>query len=229
MNKNFKYYLSIWAILFALFNVVVFIVPNISKFGNAFWTGYIFITLSFIGQLACGYFTLKAENLKKLFYNIPLIRISGTGLVLTWIFGTACMIIPNRLDWIGIIVCMTVLAFTAIAVIKTGFAGEVVQNIDKKIKNQTNFIKFLSVDAQNLLMYAKSDTVKTDCKRVLDKIRYSEPMSDERLTEIETEITNKFKQFADCIKNNKTENVATVSDELVILLDDRNNKCKVLK
>lgn len=39
MNKNFKFYLSIWAILFAIFNVAVFVSPSeamgLSKFGGA--------------------------------------------------------------------------------------------------------------------------------------------------------------------------------------------------
>ena len=52
-----------------------------SKFVGAFWTGYIFITLAFIGQLVCSYFALKAESLQKMFYNIPLITISYTGLI----------------------------------------------------------------------------------------------------------------------------------------------------
>lgn len=233
MNRNFKYYLLIWAILFALFNVVVFVVPNsaagMSKFGGAFWSGYIFITLAFIGQLVCGYFALKTEQLKKLFYNIPLITISRTGLVLTLIFGTACMSVPNLPNWIGIIVCMAIFAFTAAAVIKAGFAGEVAENIDDKIKAKTSFIKLLTADAESLLMSAKNDTVKAECKKVLDKIKYSDPMSNEKLAEIETEITDKFRQFADFVKNSETENVSIVADELVNLIDDRNNKCRLWK
>lgn len=84
MNKNFKSYLSIWAILFAIFNLVVFLTPNelvgFNKFGGAFWSGYIFIVIAFIGQLVASFVALKAENSQKLFYKISLIRISYTGL-----------------------------------------------------------------------------------------------------------------------------------------------------
>ena len=79
MNKRIRTYAVIWAILFALFNVISFVAPNeiagANKFVGAFWNGYIFITLAFIGQLVCSYFAFKAESLQKMFYNIPLITI----------------------------------------------------------------------------------------------------------------------------------------------------------
>lgn len=71
MKKTFSYYSICWLIALAVFNVITFVTPNeiagVSKFTGAFWTGYIFITLAFIGQLGCAYKAFKAENLKKLF------------------------------------------------------------------------------------------------------------------------------------------------------------------
>ena len=43
MKKNFKFYAITWAILLALFNILVFLTPNeaagMTKFGGAFWSG----------------------------------------------------------------------------------------------------------------------------------------------------------------------------------------------
>ena len=43
MNKRIRTYAVIWAILFALFNVICFVSPNeiagVSKFGGSFWVG----------------------------------------------------------------------------------------------------------------------------------------------------------------------------------------------
>ena len=122
MNKNFKLYIICWAILLALFNVICFVTPNeaagLNKFGGAFWIGYIFITAAFIGQLVCAYIAFKAENLKKLFYNLPLITLSYTGLILTLIFGGLAMAIPNLPVWVGAVTCLLILGFNAIAIIK---------------------------------------------------------------------------------------------------------------
>ena len=51
MKKTFGFFSAIWAIALALFNVIVFVTPNIAKFSETFWTGYIFITIAFIGRL----------------------------------------------------------------------------------------------------------------------------------------------------------------------------------
>ena len=233
MNKNFKYYLSIWAIFFVIFNIAVFVSPNelvgMSKFGGAFWSGYIFITLAFIGQLGCAYKTFKAENLKKLFYNIPIISISWTGLVLTLIFGVLCMIIPNLPNWVGIILCFIILGFTAISVIKASLAADIVSKIDEKIKVQTQFIKLLTADAQHLMVSSKTAELKAEAKKVYEAIRYSDPMSNEALADVEGQIQSEFTFFTQAVKSEDLELAKSVADGLLNLIDGRNKKCKVLK
>ena len=232
MNKKFKYYAIVWAILLAVFNVICFVTPGeaagMSKFGGAFWAGYIFITIAFIGQLVCAYIALKTDDKTKLFYNIPIIRISYTGLILTVVFGALCMAIPNLLNWVGIIVCVLVLAFTAIAVIKAKAASDVVENIDKKVKAQTMFVKSLTVDAESLLARAKNGEAKAACSKVFEAVRYSDPISNDALAGIESQITLKFNEFSNAVTSN-ADTISTLADELVILIGDRNKKCKLLK
>ena len=233
MKKGFKYYLSIWIILLAVFNVAVFVSPDeaggYSKFGGAFWVGYIFITLSFIGQLICAYFAFKADSLQKFFYNVPLIRISRTGLVLTAILGTLCMAIPNLPNWIGVILCLAVLAFTAISAIKATAAGDIVSGIDKNIESKTSFIKLLTADAEALMSAAKTPELRVEVKKVYEAIRYSDPMSNAALEEINEQIQNQFSVFEDAVKSEDSEHASSSSDELIILIDNRNKKCKLLK
>lgn len=233
MNKNFKFYAICWTILLVLFNVICFVTPSemagMTKFGGAFWSGYIFITFAFIGQLVCAYIAFKAKNLKKLFYNIPLITISYTGLGLTVIVGAACMAIPNLPNWVGIIVCMAVMAFTAISVVKASMTAELVSNVDEKVKAQTLFIKSLTVDADNLMARSKSEEVRAECKKVYEAVRYSDPMSHEALASIESQITVKFSEFSEAVVADDVDVVKAVGNELVILVGDRNKKCKLVK
>lgn len=232
MKKVFGTYAIIWAILLAVFNVICFVTPNeaagMSKFGGAFWAGYIFITVAFIGQLICAYFAFKADSLKKLFYNIPIIRVSYTGLIITIIVGAACMIIPDLPNWVGIIVCMLVLAFTAIAVIKATTASNVVENIDNKVKAQTLYIKSLTVDAESLLARATTPEAKDACKKVFEAVRYSDPMSNDALAGIESQITLKFNELSTAVTG-ETDGIGNLANELVTLIGDRNKKCKLLK
>ena len=230
MKKVFKSYVAIWAIMYVVFFALSFlgVVFAQSGFGGAFWAGYIFITLAFIGQLVCGYITFKPQNSDKVFYGIALFRASYVGLIATAIAGGICMALPFIPDWAGIVICLIIFAFNAIAVVKASLAVEAVEQVDEKIKTQTLFVKMLTADASTLNAKAKTDEAKAACKKVYEAIRYSDPMSSDALAGVESQITLKFNEFSAAVADG-AENIGTLADELVVLIADRNNKCKILK
>lgn len=232
MKKIFKVYSIIWVILLALFNVISFVSVGwvgIPKYTPSFWIGYTFITASFIGQIVCAYFAFKDDDIKKTFYNVSLISTSYTGLILSFVFGGLCMIISPLPYWVGIILCAIVLAINIIAVIKASAAVDIVSKIDDKVKTKAFFIKSLTVDAESLIAHAKSETIKATCKKVYEAVRYSDPMSNDALASIESDITIKFSRFSEAVISEDSETVVTLADEIIILLGDRNKKCKLLK
>lgn len=232
MKKLFKYYCVIWAVLLVLFNVISFVSvgwAGTQKYTPSFWIGYVFITIAFIGQIICSYFALKDNDLKKTFYNISLISTSYTGLVLSFIFGGLCMIISPLPYWVGIILCAIVLSLNVIAVVKASAAIDIVSGIDEKVKESTLFIKSLTVDAESLVSRAKSEDIKAACKKVYEAVRYSDPMSNSALASIESEIAIKFSKLSDAVTSDNIEATSECANELVILIGDRNKKCKLLK
>jgi len=229
MKKTFGFFSAIWAIALALFNVIVFVTPNIAKFSETFWTGYIFITIAFIGQLICAFFAFKPSDKQKVFYNIPLVTIGYTGLIVMLVVGTICMIVPTLPNWIGIIVCLLVLGITSIAVLTATFAASVVTEIDQRIKTKTFFIKSLTVDAEHLMNTAKTNELKALAKKVYEAVRYSDPMSNAVLVEVEEKIQNGFSDFENAVNGEDFELASSTADELLSLIDVRNKKCKLLK
>ena len=169
MKKAFKSYFAIWAILLVLFNIIAFVSVgwiNQEKYTPSFWVGYVFITLAFIGQFVCAKAAFHAKNLQKLFYNIPLISLSWTGLIVSFVIGGLCMLISPLPYWVGVIACAIVLAVVAIAVIKASVTADAVSSIDDEIKVQTFFIKSLTVDAEGLIARAQTEEIKSECKKV---------------------------------------------------------------
>ena len=233
MKKSFGVYGIIWAIYLAVFNVIVFVTPSeiggASKFEYSFWVGYIFITIAFLGQLACAFVTFKSENLKKLFYNIPLLSISYGGLVAMLIVGSIFMTIPVLSEWIAIIVCVIILAFNAVAIIKATAVAGTVSGIDKKIKAEAFFIKSLAVEAQDLITSAKNDELRDEAKKVYEEIRYSDPVAKEELSEIDFRIQRQFVAFSDAIKTEDVELAKEMANVLIEIIKTRNGKCKLLK
>ncbi len=230
MNKNFKYYIAAWAVLAVIFNVIAFATPAVagaSKFDGAFWSGYVLIMLALIGQLVCAYFAFKAKNKEQIFLRLSLVTVSYSALILSFVVGAACMLIPNLPNWVGIVLCALILGFTAVSVVKANAAVELVRETDTRVKEKTAFIRMMTVDADNLMARAQTDEAKAMCKKVYEALRYSDPMSSEALSGTEAEISKEFTAFAAAVKNG--ENASELADELLALIGDRNRMCKVMK
>lgn len=232
MKKYFKYYGICWAIVLAVFNVVTFVIPvtvNINKFTPSFWIAYAFITLVFIGNLICSLLFFKEENKSKVFLNIPIINLAYSALIVSLIVGAVAMAVPQIPYWICVIVDVLVIAFYAIAIVKATAAADIVNDVEQKVKVKTLFIKSLTTDADSLMSRASSDEMKAEAKKVYEAIRYSDPMSNDALANIENQIQNEFYVFADAVKNNDIDLAKSASYEFVILINNRNSKCKFLK
>lgn len=232
MKKCLKYYIPCWAVLLAAFNVITFAVPvtvNVNKFSPSFWIGYGFVTLAFIVQLVCSLIFFKQDTKEKRFLNIPVISLSYMALLLSIIIGAVAMAVPFIPYWVGIILDVLIVAFYAIAIISSKAAADTIENIDKKVKTQTFFIKSLTVDAESLLPRAKSDETKAIAKKLYEAIRYSDPMSNEALSPVETQITIKFNEFSNAVVEDNKPLTETLGNELIILVNDRNKKCRLSK
>lgn len=228
MKKLFKFYFILWLVLLALFNVIAFVSVGwigYEKYTPSFWIGYGFIMASFFGQLGCAWAAFRAENLQKLFYNIPLFRVSYAGLIASFVVGGLCMLISPLPYWVGILTCAITLALMILAVNKAALAAQLVAEVDEKVKTNTYFIRSLTADAEGLMAKASPEN-KAACKKVYEALRYSDPMSHEALADIEGEISLRFAALEAA---GADAEFSAVADELCALIADRNRKCKVLK
>lgn len=174
MKKTFMYYGIVWLVLVLLFNVIIFVTLNEIAgegiFDGSFWVGYIFIMLASVGQLAVAYYSFKG-SIRQTFYRLPLVSISYITLAVTLCVGIVCMIIPNFPVWVGVILCLLVLAFSIIALTSAHAAASSVDNLDNKIKAQTFWVKSLIVDIDTLLAKASSDEVRGEVKKLYETVR----------------------------------------------------------
>lgn len=233
MKKKFAPYIVCWAILLALFHVIVFVTPNeiagMSKFGGGFWIGYGFTLAAFWGQLVCAWIALKPSNKRKIFYRLPLVIISFTVLILTMIAATVFMAVPQIPAWIAAIVCSILTAFGAVAVIKAKAAAETVSTIDEKVQAQTSFIRELTARAESVMTGAQTPELKAEAKKVYEALRFSDPMSSKELSEIEGKIAAEFAEFEQYVAKNAKTNARMSAEKLLALFAQRAALCKIGK
>lgn len=184
--------------------------------------GYIFSLISTIIAFR------KEQNITATFFGIPA---SYSGIV-TYILFIILSILELILRFniaIPCVIAVIIIVVSSIKLVKICFAVDTIQNVDKKIKVQTSFIKSLTNDIQNLKLSAKSDIVKEECNRVYESVRYSDPMSTNNLSDVEIQIQNEFYALSDAVKNDDIDLVKNSADRIVTLIQERNSKCKLLK
>ena len=233
MNKLFKRYAVILAIAFVAFNAIAFIVPNdalegYAKFGGAFWSALICIDISFIGQLFCAKRAFRAENAKRLFYNVPVIKISYTGLAISLIAGIICMVIPELPNWIAIVIAIIVLAVTAISVIEADVSAEHAQATDEKTTADTGRLKKLRLAANSLPALTTDPQLKKQLENLVEEFKYSDPVSSEATAEIEAEISSDIEKLKELLKSENMSAAQAISN-ILVKLEERNRICKIDK
>ncbi|MBP5294590.1 MAG: hypothetical protein J6Y95_02590 [Lachnospiraceae bacterium] len=237
MKKAFKYYLIAWAIMFVLFNLVAILLPNqvtignftYTKFGGLSLVTFILFELCFLGHLACTWYAMKQDKLSGTFYRIPMIRISYACIIVTLILGCVAMAVPMLPSWIPMLLVLLIMAAYVITVLKVAATADVVEQIDEKVAKETSFIKDLTADANALIARANTDEAREACKKVYEAIRYSDPRSNEKLAGVEAEITAEFGKFVTAVKEGNAEIFKAAAEEILALVKERNEKCKVDK
>lgn len=228
MNRSFKSFGICWAILVVMFNIIVFVLPGGWTTGS-FWLGYIFIMLAFVGQLLCGMLSFKEENRQKLFYKIPLVSFSVASTIASIVCGTIFMASPLFPTWIGVILCVLILGFSAIIILSAQAATDYIGGIDDNVRKKRFFIKSITIDLNELMLRNKDPMSSEALKELHDAVQFSDPMSDNNLTEIETQISAMVAKLTEAVAVANTQEVVRLSEEALILVNRRNQKCKMLK
>lgn len=198
-----------------------------ARYTPAFYTAVAIIILAYAFALIATSVGMKRpETDEGTFYGISF---AYSGVVTLFLIGIWCNVsMFIRLSPVlQVVVSIVFFAFAVARLFMRSTAVASIEATGEKIKNQTFFIKSLTVDAQSIMARATTDEAKADCKKVYEAIRYSDPMSNEALSSTETQITIAFNKFADAVQNNAE--TSELAENVVILVKDRNEKCKLLK
>ena len=222
MKKNkLMSYLAL-GIVFALFNIIAFVVPTDKT--ATFWIAYAFSVVAFTVQISLWEIAFgKKDTLKSKFLGIPVINVGITYLIIQLIALAVFMIFPTLPAWLAIVVCAIILAISALCAIAGQAGTNEINRVEEKIKVKRAFIQFLQVDIEMLAESETDDETKAELKKLAEKVRFSDPMSHEMLGELESRISAKIEEM-----KTTTDKKGLIA-EVATLLTERNKKCKILK
>lgn len=230
MKNEKKYYLIVWIVAVVIFHAIMFLLPDamLKPSEGNFWVIYLTVMASFLGQAYCSSLYAKKENKKERFLYIPVVLISYIALLMTLLLALQALTLQFLPNWFTVIVALLVVAYYAFAVIRTLAAADMVMAIDKKVEQQTDFIRSLTAQAKALEQSAGAE-LRPQVKQVYEAIRYSDPMSSAELAGIEAGISGQYESFAKAVRENQAESVECTAQNICNLLKERNELCKQMK
>ncbi len=222
MKKNNSNGYLILGILFILVSVIAFAVPSAKT--AVFWISYAFTVVAFAAQVIIWKAALgRSESLKNKFLGFPVVHIGIVYLVVQIIALIVFLSIPTLPIWSAVVACAVIAGVFAVCMIASDVGRSEVERVSAKVQEKAFYIKQLQADVK-LLAGAETDTTtKSALTQLAEKIRYSDPMSDEQLVDIEDRIAAKIAELK--ASTDKTK----IINQLNSLLDERNRKIKILK
>ncbi|MCH5170199.1 MAG: hypothetical protein J1F24_02815 [Oscillospiraceae bacterium] len=222
MKKNKGMAYAILGIAFILFNTLAFVIP--AEKTLTFWIAYIFTVIAFAVQIGVWKLAFsKAETPKSKFLGLPIIHIGVVYLIAQLIAFAVFMANSALQAWIAVVISVLLLGVSAICLITTEAGRDEINRVEEKVQQKVFYIKALQADVEILAEQETDKDTKTALAKLIEAIRFSDPMSNEILTEVETQIKDKVAELK------TAENKSAIITELNLLLAERNKKAKILK
>lgn len=221
MKKDSVKGYALIGIIFILITVVSLAIPT-SK-SAAFWIAYIFTVVALAAQIVLWKRTFGHKELKSKFLVFPIVHI-GIMYLVVQIAVLFIFVFAEKLPaWSALVTCTVIAAMAAIFMIAADVGRTEIEKVEQKVQGKVFYIKNLQVDIEILASAEKDTKTKEQLEQLAEKIRFSDPMSNEQLAVLEDKISL-------AVENLKSsDDKMKIIEDLNLLLDERNRKCKILK
>lgn len=222
MKKNSTKGYVILGILFALVSIIAFAVPTTKT--ATFWIAYVFTAAAFAAQIGIWKTALgKEETLKSKFLGFPVVHIGIVYAIIQTVAFAVFLFLPTLPVWSAIVACSVIAGVSAVCMISADAGRNEIERVEAKVQKKVFYIRELQADIELMADTETGADIKTALTQLAEKIRFSDPMSNEQLADLEHKISTKVAELK--TSSSKLE----IITELNSLLDERNKKCRILK
>lgn len=223
--------IAILTILIVVYNVVLFMIAGFSDHTAVFWLSWFFVMMGFGSMFVVAKF-LGEEGLRMRdwIFGFPMLMHTGIYVAAEALLSIIFMLLELEIDWKWAFIPQFLLfAVYLVMVIGCFFALRTIREVKTHVKDKTTFIRMLRVDAEMLVSKCDDPELKALCQKLAEDIRFSDPMSNEALFELEKEIALAVSSCNDALAIYNLAAAKTYCNKASELLLERNRKCKVLK
>ena len=231
MNKKNKSIIAVYGIL-AFIYLIAFITIPFPK-NAASWISFEFTLISFVLSLGVTLYVFgKDDEMTSKFYGFPIFKISYMYPLIQFVVGLIICIVAAFVAvpyWIALILSLVILGVSAIGVIATHNARDIVEATEAEIERVTKAAKLFNLNVSSVLDLCTEPSVKKELEKLAESFRFSDPVSSDATEDIESNIMEKLENLKIGISSfTVDENIVKIT-ELKNLLAERNRICKMSK
>lgn len=219
----------IYAIIFGIYNLFVFMVFT-EEHNNIFWISYFFMLLIYAIHIACVFSIITHAGVRTVFFGIPLLSFSIFFVGAEFFVSLVFMIFRESAGVKLTIFIQTLLlaAFLVVSIVSI-MSRDVALHVDKKIKDNVQFINTIKVDVDMMLERSTDPEVKTALKKLSETIRYSDPMSNGTVAMQEQMILQGMADMRTVFDEGNMPQVLEYAKKIELLFVERNKKIMISK
>jgi hypothetical protein len=219
----------LWAILdlifLAIFNTIFFFVGGLGHKASV-WISYGFIHFAYLTLLLTHTLIRRGKNTAVL--GLPLYSVSSVYFLLELVIGVTFIIISPDSHKISILIQVFIAGLYGIVLISNKIANEHTANAEETRQYQIDYVKQASAEIKGLLEHITDKDVKKKVEKVYETLYSSPVKSRHDLTQTESQILLSIGTLKSAVTNGEKENILSLSELLLIAINERNRKLMIL-
>ena len=230
LSKNAVRFLIFIGLALLVFNVIAFVVP-FAKTGT-FWIGYLFGTISILGQIAVMKLAFNGTTtVRSKFYGFPVARIGIIYAVVQVLLSIFLMALAAYIPaWIPVVIFIILFAIAAAGLVASDTVREEVVHQDAKIVEDVKAMRNLQSKMNMLVSQSDcNEEVKSALSSLAEEIKYSDPVSGKATKELEQELLFDIEELQKVVVDGDNESALKICKKAMGILAERNRLCKLNK
>lgn len=234
MKKQVKAYIATWVLSVALFIVFFFAVRGAGTevFQNPAWPLAMFCLASLVMQLAMGCLVFGGRHgddgriePRSLFLGMPGLVVSSVLALLTAACGLVFINVAAIPTWVGILVLSVLLAFDAVCCLGVRAAVAHIEAVDEATARTIGVVAQLRTRADALVACAVDAQGKAAVGRVVDALRFADPVSNDLTAGVDVSLQAAFAEFEQAVRVYGAD-AGQAADKVLALMAERASLCK---
>lgn len=231
MKKNSARWWVIWAVVLAVYNVIVFAVPFPKN--AVFFVSWVFSLIAIAAQvyvIRTAFY--KGESTTSKFYGFPIAKLGVLYLIVQLALGLMFMALGFALTiplWVPLVLYIVLLGAAAVGLISTEATRDEIARQDTKLKKDVSCMRALQSKAMAMVPLAKDASVRAALEKFAEEIRFSDPVSGAALEAAESDLSTCVDDLQQAVLDNDQEAALSLEKRAEMLLAERNRLCKLEK